>query len=74
MSSIQGELWYKVTCPDDECGAINFIYAGYFLDSDSSKMDVDGFVCWKCDREFGFPEDEEPFTVEDGQEHPGYEN
>jgi len=38
------------------------------------KLDVDGFVCWNCNKEFSFVEDEEPFVTEDGQKYPGHED
>jgi len=73
MSCLSGKMWYEIVCPDGGCGAINFIYGGYFPNSDSSTLDVDGFVCWKCRKEFAFFEDEEPFYTQEGQKQPGSE-
>lgn len=58
MNAISGEIWFKIICPNDECKVTNFVYGGYFPDSDSSRIDADGFTCWGCKKEFKFYEDE----------------
>jgi len=65
MKEISGEIWYKIACSG--CETINFVCAGYFPDPDLSKLDVDGFKCWNCGKEFSFIEDEEPMYVEEGK-------
>jgi hypothetical protein len=61
------EIWYKINC---ECGAVNWVYDGYFPDPDLSKMDVDGYKCWKCHKEFPFSDEDVPFNIEDGKSSP----
>ena len=65
---ISGEIWYKVVC---ECKAVNFVNAGYFPDPDLSKLDVDGYRCWNCKKEFSFVEGEESMYIEEGKDNPG---
>lgn len=61
---MSGNIYYEVDC---DCGELNYIYAGYFPDEDMSKLDVDGFVCWKCGKTQSMDETE-PQNVVDGKQ------
>lgn len=60
MKEVSGETWLKIVC---ECGATNFVYIGYFPDSDASRLDVEGYKCWSCKKEFYFDVDADPEEV-----------
>ena len=42
------DFWWKEKCPN--CFAVNWIHSSE-PDGDSSKMDTDGFNCWKCKKD-----------------------
>jgi len=46
--------WLKEMCP--KCGANNWINLGC-LDSDPSKTDPEGCVCWECEHAWVWDED-----------------
>lgn len=63
------QVWYKIVC---ECGKTNYIHAEDlpYDTSDLSKMDVDGYKCWSCHKEFSFFDDadsEDMMRIVDGR-------
>ena len=55
-------IWWRCKCR--HCEATNWVYSGYFPDPDMSKMDPDGFECWRCGKETAFVVEEAPYVTE----------
>lgn len=62
------ETWYKIWC--DKCGVVNWLCDGDT--SDMTGVDVEGFICHKCQAVHSIVEDEfcEPGGYEIGMEKP----
>ena len=64
---MKGQVWYRIVC---ECGVVNFIHVDDSPYGDDLKMDVDGYKCWNCHKEFSFFDNADPedmMCIEDGK-------
>ncbi|UCG02460.1 MAG: hypothetical protein JSW11_00410 [Candidatus Heimdallarchaeota archaeon] len=64
------ETWYKIIC--DQCDSVNWVCDGDT--SDLTVLDVNGFVCWQCEKIHDFYPDisisDDPENYEIGLKKP----